>query len=244
MSPKTFHLEIDDYTKEAFRSYLSRMSRPVEVKFFTSSTCGSREINWCVPVEELLDLLEELAQDKIVVRKYRYEDSLEEFTKYGVLEKSTPLICLCNCIIRYFGAPFGEEIRSFLDALVMCSTGQTRLKSYTKRALRKIAEDERAKRVYAITVVTQSCPYCPHAVSLVNSFAIESRGKMLSIIYDASVDPELAERYNIMIVPAIIMRAEGEAHGRVEFVGVPSEYDLLEKVIKYSGLDVGSLDLI
>lgn len=233
----TFHIEIDEDTKEAIREYLSRMENPIELKLFTSKTCGRRDVNWCLPVEEFLDLLQQLVPDKLKIEKIYFETSEELFNKYGIFERYTPVICIGNCEIMYYGAPFGEEVRSFLETLIMYSTKRTRLKAETRLALKKLGE-VCPKEIQILTVVTQACPYCPYAATLANSFAIESRGKIKSIIYDASLNPEIAELYSIAMVPAIIIKTKDSELGRVEFIGVPTEIDLLDKIMEYCGVRI------
>ncbi len=143
-----------------------------------------------------------------------------------------PVVCIGeNCEIIYLGAPIGEEIRTFLDSIILASTRKTNLSPKTREELKNVLK-QLQKRLYIVTLVTQACPYCPYAASLANSFAIEGEGKIISIIYDASLDPELAEEYGITMVPAIIMGIEG-FKGRLEFIGIPSEADILERIIEH-----------
>ncbi len=70
------HIEVDEETKEIIKEILSQMKNPVEILFFTSNTCGNRDTNWCVPTEELLDLLAELAPPgKLILKKIKYEEN-------------------------------------------------------------------------------------------------------------------------------------------------------------------------
>lgn len=85
------HIEVDEETKEIIKEILSQMKNPVEILFFTSNTCGNRDTNWCVPTEELLDLLAELAPPgKLILRKIKYEENSDAFTKYNVEPQRFP----------------------------------------------------------------------------------------------------------------------------------------------------------
>ncbi len=99
------HIEVDEETKEIIKEILSQMKNPVEVLFFTSNTCGNRDTNWCVPTEELLDLLAELAPPgKLVLRKIKYEENSDAFNKYNVEpQRVPPVIYLLDGAIRYLG---------------------------------------------------------------------------------------------------------------------------------------------
>ncbi len=227
-----FSIEIDEQTREAIRGILSELENPVKITLYGGRFCEWGEVNWCRLVEEFLDIVKELSpENKLVLEK---KDISENTELVKLLEPHitsrvrVPVICINDCEIVYMGAPFGEEVRTFLDALLMASKKRTNLRPETRQTLRELVE-KLPRRLYIVTLVTQMCPYCPYAASLANSFAVESGGKIVSIIYDASLDPELAEEYGVTMVPAIIMGLEG-SKGRLEFIGVPSETDLLERV--------------
>ncbi len=227
-----FSIEIDEQTREAIRSILSELQNPVKVTLYGGKFCEWGDVNWCSLVESFLHIVRELSPEgKLILEKRNIEENLDlvKLLEPNITARvKVPVICIDDCSIIYMGAPFGEEVRTFLDALLLASKRQTSLRPDIKRAIKELAE-KLPRRLYIVTLVTQMCPYCPYAASLANSFAIESGGKIISIIYDASLDPELAEEYGITMVPAIIMGLEGNK-GRLEFIGVPSETDLLERM--------------
>jgi len=228
------HIEVDEETKDVIRELLSQMRNSVELLFFTSKSCGGRSTNWCVPTEELIDLLRELApRDSLLVRKFRYEEDPESFRKYGVEEYRVPVIYLLNGSIRYLGAPMGEEVRAFIETIVRISTGETRLRPRTKDELRALSKSN-GKRVEVITIVTPTCPYCPYAVLTANMFAYESNGKVISEVVEANEQMDIADLYQVTAVPAVALKAEDQDVGNIEFIGVPPEADLLRKIIMYS----------
>jgi len=230
------HIEVDEETKEIIKEMLAQMENQVEVNFFTSKGCGGRETNWCVPTEELLDLLVQLAPaDKLKVNKYAYEQNADVFNKYGVEPHRVPVVYFSNGFIRYLGAPLGEEVRAFIETVVRLSTGKTGLRQRTRGELSALAQNA-PKRVYVLTVVTPSCPYCPYAVLLANMFAYESKGKVVSVVVEAYENSDIADMYGVTGVPTVILQAEDAAVGEVEFVGVPPEHELLAKVKNHMGL--------
>lgn len=226
---RIIHIEIDPETKEIIKDLLSEMEKPVIIKLFTSDYCDDKDINWCVPTEEFLNLLKELAPEgKIVIEKYTPHSSLSEFKRYNIDESKVPTICLGDCWVKYVGAPLGEEVKSFIKTIITISSGKTSLKPSTREALNELNNN-----VEIITLVTPACPYCPEAAYLANLFAIESRGRISSIIVDASMYPEIAYIYAVTAVPAIIIKRQREEYGALEFIGVPAEHDLLEKILEY-----------
>ncbi|ABL87792.1 Glutaredoxin-like domain protein [Pyrobaculum islandicum DSM 4184] len=230
------HIEVDEETREIIREMLSQMENPVEINFFTSQNCAGRETNWCIPTEEFLDLLIQLApQEKLRLNKYLYEKDAESFKKFGVEPQRVPVVYFGNGFIRYLGAPLGEEVRAFIETVIRLSTGKTGLRQKTRAELSTLAQSA-SKRVYILTVVTPSCPYCPYAVLLANMFAYESKGKVVSVVVEAHENPDIADMYGVTGVPAVILQAEDVSVGDVEFVGVPPEHELLARVKNHMGL--------
>ncbi|MFP3173162.1 MAG: thioredoxin family protein [Vulcanisaeta sp.] len=231
------HIEVDEETKEIIKEILSQMKDTVEVLFFTSNTCGNRDTNWCVPTEELLDLLADLAPPgKLIVKKMRYEENSDAFTKYRVEPQRVPIIYLLDGAIRYLGAPLGEEVRAFIETIVRISLGETKLRPKTKKGLETLINSGTDKRVEVMTVVTPSCPYCPYAVLMANMFAYDSKGKVISTTVEAYEEGDIADMYQVSAVPTVVLRREDQDVGNVEFIGVPPESDLLKKVLDYSGV--------
>ncbi|MGC8542990.1 MAG: protein disulfide oxidoreductase [Vulcanisaeta sp.] len=233
------HIEVDEETKEIIKEILSQMKDPVEILFFTSNTCGNRDTNWCVPTEELLDLLADLAPlGKLVVKKIRYEVNNDAFVKYNVEPQRVPVIYLLNGAIKYLGAPLGEEVRAFIETIVRISLGETKLRPKTKKGLEALINSNTDKRVEVMTVVTPSCPYCPYAVLMANMFAYDSKGKVVSVTVEAYEESDIADMYQVTAVPTVVLKREDQEVGNVEFIGVPPESDLLKKVLDYSGVSL------
>lgn len=232
----SYSIEIDERTREAIREILSSMVNPVKIVLYRDKFCEWTEINWCEIAKQVVSEIAKLSPDSKIIFE---EKTLSENPDIVKLLEPTitsrikvPVVCIGeNCEIMYLGAPIGEEIRTFLDSIILASTRRTNLSPKTREELKNVVK-QLQRRLYIVTLVTQACPYCPYAASLANSFAIEGEGKIISIIYDASLDSELAEEYGITMVPAIIMGLEG-FKGRLEFIGIPSETDILERIIEH-----------
>ncbi len=227
-----YRLEVDEETKRAIRDILSELENPVRLTLYRGKFCEWSDVNWCDLADQLLKLLQKLAPAgklEVQVRNLEEDKNLQSLLEPHITSRvKVPVICLDNCTVIFLGAPFGEEVKTFLDAVLLVSKRRTNLNSEVKKELKEIVS-KLPRKLYIVTLVTQMCPYCPYAATLSNSFAVESEGKIVSIVYDASLDPELAEEYGITMVPAIIMGLEG-FKGRLEFIGVPSEQDLLERI--------------
>jgi len=73
--------------------------------------------------------------------------------------------------------------------------------------------------------VTTSCGYCPSAAVMAMNFAI-ANDNIKAVIVDASENPDLAELYQVVGVPKIVIN-----RGLVEFVGAQPENAFLGYVI-------------
>ncbi|NPA23329.1 MAG: conjugal transfer protein TraF [Crenarchaeota archaeon] len=231
-----YSIEIDERTREAIREILSSMTNPVKIVLYRDKFCEWTDINWCEITKQVVSEIAKLSPDsKIIFEEKKLSENAEllKLLEPTITSRvKVPVVCIGdNCEIIYLGAPVGEEIRTFLDSIILASTRKTNLSPRTREELKNIIK-QLPRRLYIVTLVTQACPYCPYAASLANSFAVEGEGKIVSIVYDASLDPELAEEYGITMVPAIIMGLEG-FKGRLEFIGIPSEADLLERIIEH-----------
>jgi len=227
------HIEVDEETRETIREMLSQMEKPVELNFFVGGYCRRRSTNWCVPTEELLELIRELAPtNKIILNKYVYEKDADVFLRFDVEPERVPVIYFGDGYIRYLGSPLGEEVGTFVETIIRVSTGRSGLREKTREALKMIREGQGSRRVYIVTIVTPACPLCPKAVLKANMFALESRGLITSIVVEAYEQPDIADLYGITAVPAVILAREGEPMGSLEYIGIPPEFDLLRKVVE------------
>jgi len=85
-------------------------------------------------------LIKELGKltPKIIPEFHEIGDEVSK--KYDVSRSPTILIDPAAYHIRYTGSPAGEEMRSFLDTIVMTSVGKTRLSSSDRERLTTLKE--------------------------------------------------------------------------------------------------------
>ncbi len=213
----------DDF--EALKQALSDMINPVTIYTFIDDGC-----RYCGNTVKLMDIIAKASPTKnrqklikhVVVNR---RDNEEAFIKYGV--NRVPTVMLLDGYIRYIGMPAGEEIKGLVETIIRISRGESGLSKRTKEVLGSL----RGKVVIEV-LTTPLCPYCPYAALLANMFAFESyiRGSKAVIgeIIEAFENPDIADRYGIMSVPAVAI------NGKLEFMGVPYEDQLLNRVVKYS----------
>lgn len=209
---------------ETLRGVLSEMKNPVDVMTFVGDICA-----FCNDTVRLVDLISSLSprvggKPLLRHRVYHYKrDGAEVFRKYDITR--VPSVVFLDGQIRYIGMPAGEELRGFIETVIRLSTGDSGLSPGTIGKLSKVSS-----KVHIEVIVTPMCPYCPYAAFLTNMFAFESyksgNKNIISDIIEAYENPDIADRYGVMSVPAIIINSE------LGFIGVPTEDELLSKVLE------------
>ena len=128
--------------------------------------------------------------------------------KYGVKHSPTIMIQPEKYHIWYTGAPFGEEGRSFIDAILMVSHNNSQLTDESKEKLKKLKE----KR-HVMVFVTLSCPYCPGQV--LNGFkaAIERPDLISAECVDAGEHLKLSEQFDVGAVPHTVINKKNISKG-------------------------------
>lgn len=215
--------DLDEETMEALREALNDMKSEVKAMVFVKNNCY-----YC---RETVKLLENFVKASPTVngkKLFSYEvfdkdKDKESFKKYGI--ERTPTVAFIEGKIRYTGIPSGEEIRSLVETIIRLSENESGLEERTKKEIAKLT-----KPVHIEVIITPSCPYCPYAALLANMFAFESyKQGVKSIIGDtveAYENPDIADKYNVMSVPAIAI------NGEPAFVGLPYEEDLLRRIVE------------
>ncbi len=124
----------------------------------------------------------------------------EEATKYGVATSPTLLVSPDKYRIRFTGVPLGEEGKSFIESIIMASSGDSGLSKASKEALAELTESREVS-----VFVTPTCPYCPGQV--VNAFrcAVERPDLISAECVEASENQGLAAKYDVGPVPHTII---------------------------------------
>ena len=191
------------YIKEKFAN---EMEKDVRILYFTEHY----KCRYCAETKEILETLTELADGKIKLEIYEFEKEKELVEKYRINKIPATLIFgEKEYKIRFFGIPSGYEFSTLLEDVIDASRGRTNLKENIKEEIRKIDSD-----VHIQVFVTPTCPYCPIAVHTAHQMAIENEritGDMVEVIEF----PHLAQKYNVMGVPKIVINETREIVGAV-----------------------------
>ncbi len=177
---------------------------------------SKEKCQYCKDTEELLGEVSALSS-KIKLTVYNISEHQKEAKFLGV-DKVPALVIGGSKIYSaiYFGIPAGHEFAALLEDIVDASNNKTRLSEATKAALKKIDKPMDIK-----VFVTPTCPYCPRAVRMAHQFAMEN-DKIKGSMIESMEFPELANSYNVMAVPKIVI------NDTVSFEGALPEENFLE----------------
>jgi len=201
------------YIKELFEKSLSG---EVNMMLFVDS---EERCQYC---KDTISLLNELSaiNPKLKLTIYDIKEHAKEAKFLGV-DKSPALIIGGKKIygIYYYGIPAGHEFAALLEDIVDASNNATRLSSESKSKLKEINKPVEIK-----VFVTPTCPYCPRAVRTAHQFAMEN-DKIKGVMIEAMEFSELANQYNVMAVPKVVINEN------TSFEGALPEEQFLEYVL-------------
>ncbi|MFN7065388.1 MAG: protein disulfide oxidoreductase [Aquificaceae bacterium] len=208
------NLEVRSQLRDIFSKELIQ---PVNLKLFSQAIgCES-----CQMAEELLREVTEIDPEKIKLEMYSPILDRDISDAYKV--DRVPTIVIegeKDYGIRYIGLPAGLEFTTLVQSLVQVSKRQPKLSERTIEILKSIDLP-----IEIMVFVTTSCGYCPSAALMAVNFALASE-YIRAIIVDASENMDLAERFQVVGVPKIVING-----GLVEFVGAQPENNFLGYVI-------------
>lgn len=201
-------------TKKGLLKRFEDLDKPVHLAVFTKKD-ENDEFNEITTlfVQQLSNLTE-----KIKATFHKVGDSTAK--KYQITRSPTILIQPEKYHIRYIGAPFGEEGRSFIEAILMASKDDSRLSEKSKNLLAELSE----KR-HIMVFVTLSCPYCPDQV--INGFkaAIQRPDLISADCVDAAEHLKLAQQFDVGAVPHTVINEKTIS------TGLEPEEKFIEEVI-------------
>lgn len=219
-----FRYNLTSEDLESIRYALRDMINPVTITLFISKNRLE-----CFSCEDTMKLVKAVSDSSpLIGDKPAIELTVHDIAKEWDIAKSygvtrVPTILLLNGAIKYLGMPAGEELKGFIETIIRISNGEHGLSGETVKEIANLDG-----RVVIEVVVTPPCPYCPYAALLANMFAYVSKvygkGSIESRIVEAYENPDIADKYAVTTVPTIAI------NGRVAFVGLPYEVQLLRAV--------------
>jgi glutaredoxin-like protein len=126
---------LNDKDKEAVRKKFEALVDDVKIVFFTQET----ECRFCRDTHNLTEEVVALS-DKLSLEVHDFEAEKDEAARYGV-DKIPALIPVGqkDYGIRFFGIPAGYEFASFIEAIVLASTGESGLNEMSRNELKVLS---------------------------------------------------------------------------------------------------------
>ena len=209
------NLEVRNQLKDIFEK---EFKEPVTIKLFSQAIgCES-----CETVEALVEELRSaVGEDRIAYELYSPVIDKEKAEEYGI--DRIPTIVIegeKDYGIRYIGLPAGLEFSTLVQGILQVSKREPKLAPQTIEQLKNIDIP-----IELMVFVTTSCGYCPSAAITAYNFALASDYITAKVI-DASENPDLAERFQVVGVPKIVIN-----EGLAEFVGAQPENAFLGYIV-------------
>ena len=188
---------------------------PVRILMFTQEI----ECRFCSDTRQLAQELATLS-DKITVEVCDFVADGDKAKEYGI--DKIPALAIVgkkDYGVRIYGIPYGYELQTLIEAVINVSRGTTDLSEKTKAILTDVKSP-----VHIQVFVTLTCPHCPVAAAIAHKLAVESDMIKADVI-DSSEFPALAQKYNVIGVPKIVINE------KIEFVGAFNEDLFAEHVL-------------
>jgi thioredoxin reductase (NADPH) len=182
--------EILEQARRKLMEMFGNLEHEVPLLLFTDPQINTQ---YCEASRSIIRAVRELT-DRVSLREFGLGHELAQ--KYDVSHSPTLLFDPEHFVIRWLGAPVGEEGRTFLEAISMLSSRKNQLSAPSRDLLAKITAP-RAIRLF----VSPTCPYCPQqAVNCLKAAIAKPEFVSLEII-DIQANPDLAEQYDAFSVP-------------------------------------------
>lgn len=205
---------LSDADRAAISKALAAVVTPVTLMFFEQSIgCDA-----CAPTRRLLEQIKELT-DRITIETLNLVIDKDRAEQHGI--DRVPAIVVSapgRNRIRFYGAPFGNELISLVDAIRMTGTGETGLSEQSRAQLKTLATPVDVKVFF-----TPTCVYCPRMITLANEMAVDSPLVSATAI-DATEFPDLVRRYNVNGVPKTVI------NDSIEILGAAPEEELVTAI--------------
>lgn len=210
--------------RKQLQKVFEHLVRSVQLVVFTEKGTNDAYNEYMLKFVRDMDRL----SDKITAQFHDLDSDAAK--QYGVSTSPVLLLNPDQYHVRFLGAPLGEEGRSFVEALILVSTGDSGLSKLSKAMLAEL-HDERHVRVF----VNPGCPYCPGQV--VNAFrtAVEKPLLVKAECVETTENPELAIEFNVGSVPQtvindhlVLLGLEPQERFVAELVSLKSADELLE----------------
>ena len=212
---KNMSLLPDDKKELLKNDFKEKLVDPVKIIVFTQEI----ECRYCADTRKLAQELATLS-DKITAEVYDFMADGAKAKEYGV--DKIPALAIHgkkDYGVKIYGIPYGYELQTLIESVINVSKGKTDLSDKTKQIIADVKSP-----VHIQVFVTLTCPHCPTAAAVAHKLAVESDMIKADVI-ETSEFPDLAQKYNVIGVPKIIINET------IEFVGAFNEDLFAEHVL-------------
>ncbi len=187
---------LNDNVKNQVLSRFNAITNPVRLVVFTQEV----ECAHCRENRQLAEEVAALAPDRVAIEVHNLITEPDKAQQFNV--DKVPAIAVVgnkDYGIRFYGVPAGFEFSTFIAAIELAASGDSRLKPASLTRLTTLSAP-----VEIMVFTTLTCPACPAAAMLAHRIAVASDLVTASVI-DAAEFPHLANLYNVMAVPKIVV---------------------------------------
>jgi alkyl hydroperoxide reductase subunit F len=184
---------LDANLKTQLKSYLEKVSRPIEIVAALDDGAKS---------QELLALLEDIASlsERVTVIERRGDDQRKPSFSIGEPGKDTG--------IRFAGIPMGHEFTSLVLALLQVGGHPVKLDDAVIEQIRELDGEYQFETYFSL-----SCQNCPEVVQALNVMALINP-RIRHVAIDGAVFQNEVEARQIMAVPTMFLNGEVFGQGR------------------------------
>lgn len=212
-------------TRDYLRELFGRLKDPVAIELFTRPGLNDKFNEFCEKFTRDLARI----SDKITVHRFGPDDP--RWAEAAIESSPEMLVAPDRYKLRFTGSPAGEEARSFIETILLASTGESGLSQVAKDLLVELEEPREA-----VVFVSPTCPYCPGQVMNGVRAAIERPDLVSLRVVEIGENPELADRHGVGSVPHTVFNdsltalgQEPEARFMVELVTLRSADEWLRE---------------
>jgi alkyl hydroperoxide reductase subunit F len=196
---------LDDNMKQQLRTYLERVTEPVEIVAALDDSDASRE---------MLELLEDITALSSLITLTRRDDDSERKPSFSLNRVGADMK------VRFAGIPMGHEFTSLVLALLQVG-------GYPPKAEPAVIEQIKALEgeLKFETFISLSCQNCPDVVQALNLMAVLNP-KVSSVMIDGALFQQEVEARQIMAVPTVYLNGQPFGQGRMSLEEILAKLDV------------------
>jgi alkyl hydroperoxide reductase subunit F len=195
---------LDSNLKTQLKSYLERISQPLEIVASVDDTDKSREmLELLTDIESVSDLV------KVDVRR----GDAQVKPSFALSQPGS------ESRVRFAGLPMGHEFTSLVLALLQTGGYPPKADPALLETIRNLDVD-----CHFETFVSLSCQSCPDVVQALNLMAVINP-KVRHTMIDGALFQDEVERRQVMAVPAVFLNGQPFGQGRMELAEIVGKLD-------------------